>query len=109
MKKSGRLFILCFIIILFTVYGEETPLKVKSSIKPLRLLRAQEGKVVLELSLENGITISTLPTFTIEVNPCEALIFPKNFFTASDLGIETIEENGHEYLSLKEPIFCWPG
>jgi len=83
---------------------EEKPLKIKSTLSPARLSRTQEGKVVLELMVEKGITISPDPSFIIEFSPCEEIIFPKNFFTASDLEIETIEENGHEYLNLKKPI-----
>jgi hypothetical protein len=83
---------------------EEKPLKIKSTLSPARLSRAQEGKVVLELVVKKGISISPHPSFIIEFSPSEEIIFPKNFFTASDLEIETIEENGHEHLNLKKPI-----
>jgi hypothetical protein len=95
---------LCFVLSLFSWVEEEKPLKIKSSLSPARLSRAQEGKVVLSLAVDKGITISPHPSFIIEFNPCEELVFPKNFFTASDLEIETTEENGHEYLNLKKPI-----
>ena len=104
MRKFGLLLILCSSFSLFFLAEEEKPLKIKSSISPTRLSRAQEGKVVLELAIEKEITISPQPSFTIEFSPCDALIFPKNFFTASDLEIETLEEKGHEYLNLKKPI-----
>jgi len=104
LKKIGSLLIFCFALSLFSLAEVEKPLKIKSSISPARLSRAQEGKVVLELVVEKGTTISPYPSFTIEFSPCEELIFPKNFFTASDLEIETTEENGHEHLNLKKPI-----
>jgi hypothetical protein len=40
----------------------------------------------------------------VEFGPCEELVFPKNFYTASDLGVEAVEENGRERLSLKKPV-----
>jgi hypothetical protein len=104
LRKIGLGLLLCFTLSLFSLAEEEKPLKIKSSLSPARLSRAQEGKVVLELVVEKGITISSHPSFIIEFIPCEELIFPKNFFTASDLEIETNEENGHEYLNLKKPI-----
>ncbi|NIM89737.1 MAG: hypothetical protein GTO17_02185 [Candidatus Aminicenantes bacterium] len=104
MRKIGLCLLLCATLSWFSLAEEEKPLKIKSSLSPARLSKAQEGKVVLELAVEKGIAISSNPSFIIEFNPCEELIFPKNFFMASDLEIETIEENGHEYLNLKEPI-----
>ena len=104
LRKIGLGLLLCFVLFFISLAEEEKPLKIKSSLSPARLSKAQEGKVVLELAVEKGIAISPNPSFIIEFNPCEELIFPKNFFTASDLEIETIEENGHEYLNLKEPI-----
>jgi hypothetical protein len=104
LRKIGLSLLLCFVLSLVSLAEEEKPLKIKGSLSPARLSKAQEGKVVLELDVEKGITISPNPSFIIEFNPCEELIFPKNFFTASDLEIETIEENGREYLNLKEPI-----
>ena len=104
MRKAGFCLIVCFALALFSLAQEEKPLKIKSSISPARLARAQEGKVVLELVVEKGVAISPHPSFIIEFSSCEELVFPKNFFTASDLEIETSEENGHEYLNLKKPI-----
>lgn len=105
MRKIWLIPAFCFIFFLFSGAEEKTPLiKVESSIKPERLSRAQEGKVVFKFLIEKGITISSQPSFTIEFSPCEALLFPKNFFAASDLNIESSEEMGHEYLNLREPI-----
>ncbi|MFQ6109097.1 MAG: hypothetical protein ACE5L7_06045 [Candidatus Aminicenantales bacterium] len=83
---------------------EDDSLKVKASISPKRLSRGQEGKVTLRLSLKKGIYISPHPSFVIEFDPSEELNFPKNFFTASDLEIETFEEDGEEYLNLEKPM-----
>jgi len=95
-------------IVLFCVWGtaqkEEDCLKVNASITPRWLSRGQEGKVVLKIKLSDGITIKPQPSFIIECNPSDELIFPKNFFTASDLEIEIIEETGKEYLNIEKPV-----
>lgn len=83
---------------------EEDCLKVDALISPRYLSRGQEGKVVLKITLVEGITINPQPSFIIECDPSYELIFPKNFFTASDLEIEIKEENGEEYLNLEKPI-----
>lgn len=83
---------------------EDDSLKIKASINPKRLSRGEEGKVTLELSLKEGILISPQPSFVIEFNPSDELNFPKNFFTASDLEVETIEQDGEEYLNLEKAV-----
>lgn len=90
--------------LLFLSAKEDDPLKVEASISPKRLSRGQEGKITLKISVKEEITIIPQPSFIIEFSFTEEIIFPKNFFTASDLEIETLEENGEEYLNIKEPI-----
>lgn len=94
--------ILFFLLFLFA--KEDNPLKIEASISPKRLSRGQEGKITLKISVEEGITIIPQPSFMIEFSPSEEVVFPKNFFTASDLEVETLEEDGEEYLNLKKPI-----
>jgi hypothetical protein len=95
---------LCIFPIFAHLFSQEDLLKVESSINPLRLSRGEEGKVILKISVSKGIAISPQPALTIEFSPGEELVFPKNFFTSSDLNIEVLEENGQEYLSLKKPV-----
>ncbi len=56
------------------------------------------------MSLQEGIVISPHPDFIIEFKPLDALVFPKPFFAASDLGIGAQEKEGEEYLDLKKPV-----
>lgn len=83
---------------------ENDPLQVSVSIQSRRLSRGEEGTVVLKLSVGDDVLISPQPTFTIEFENCEALVFPKNFYSASDLDIDIIEEEGKEYLSITDPL-----
>jgi len=104
-KKSvtGLLAVFLFCLVGFA-QKDERCLKVDASISPRYLSRGQEGKVVLRITLAEGITISPQPSFIIECEPSYELIFPKDFFTASDLEIEIIEESGEEFLNLEDPI-----
>jgi hypothetical protein len=95
---------LCAFCIVRHLFSEEDPLKVESSINPLRLSRGEEGKVILKIRVSKGIAISPQPALTIEFSPGDELVFPKNFFTSSDLNIDVLEENGQEYLNLKKPV-----
>lgn len=104
MRRYIFLWILIFSITVFIFPEEDNILKIEASVSPKSLARGQEGKIVLKLTFQEGITVSSQPSFTIEISPCEELSFSKNIFTASDLGIEILEENGEEYLDLKEPF-----
>ena len=100
---SGLIIIVAFCV-LGSAQKEGDCLDVDASISPRWLSRGQEGKVVLKIKLSDGITISPRPSFIIECDPSDELIFPKNFFTASDLEIEIIEDAGEEYLNLERPV-----
>lgn len=105
MRGSGILRHLVFFLALVSLAGgQDDFLRVEASIVPRRLSRGEEGAVILKLSLQEGTTISPKPDFTIEFKPCPELVFPKNFYTASDLGIEAKETGGEESLDLTDSI-----
>jgi hypothetical protein len=84
--------------------AQEELLRIEASAVPRRLSRGEEGHVVLKLGVEAGITVSPHPEFIVEFKPCEEIIFPKNFFTATDLGVATLEKDGQPYLSFDQPL-----
>ncbi len=100
---TAAVIVLCPLLI-GRFFQEEEPLQVSVSIRSRRLSRGEEGTVVLQLSVGDEVLISPQPTFTIEFENCEALVFPKNFYSASDLDIDIIEEEGKEYLSITDPL-----
>jgi len=104
MKKFVMTAIVFWIALTQLSIAAEDLLKIEASIRPRRLRRGEEGNVVLKITVKEGIKISSQPSFTIEFAPSAELSFPKNFFSASDLEIEIVEENGREYLNLMEPI-----
>jgi hypothetical protein len=79
-------------------------LQVSARIVPPRLARGQEGYIELKFTARQGITVSPMPAFTIELGSSQELVFPKDFFTSSDLEMEILEEEGKEYLNLAEPV-----
>lgn len=79
-------------------------LKVECAVLPKTLSRGEEGIVQIRITVPEGIIVSPLPDFVIEFKPCPALAFPKNFFTASDMEIETLEAEGEEFLNLDRAL-----
>ncbi|MHB8054753.1 MAG: hypothetical protein ACYDH3_05855 [Candidatus Aminicenantales bacterium] len=84
-------------------FGDDL-VKIEAVISPRRLVRGQEGKIILKVRLKKGIAISALPAFRIEVEGGEDLVFPKNFFTGSDLALPRVEIGDKDCLDLLAPI-----
>jgi hypothetical protein len=84
--------------------GPDDLLNIEAGVSPKRLVRGQEGKIILKVRLKKGIAISALPAFRIEVEGGADLIFPKNFFTNSDLALPQVEIGGKDCLDLQAPI-----
>ena len=84
--------------------AQDDLLRIEASVIPRRLSRGEEGVLLLKLSLQEGITVSPHPDFIVEFRPSEGLVFPKNFFTATDLEVEVLEKDGQECLSFQKPL-----
>ena len=104
MKRFAFLFLLVFCLSILPFAEEENFLKIEASLRPESLSGGGEGKVVLKIKVAEGIRVNPNPSFFIEFAPCEALVFSKEVYTPADLGIETSEEMGEEYLKLDEPF-----
>ena len=93
-----------FTVLVSLLPAQEDFLKIEASIAPRKLSRGEEGAVMLKLSLQEGIAVSPQPDFIIEFKPCAEIIFPKNFYTATDLEVETVVREGEEFLGLEKAI-----
>jgi hypothetical protein len=93
-----------FVALAVLLSAQEDFLKIEASIDPRKLSRGEEGAVLLKLSLQEDISVSPQPDFIIEFKPCAEIIFPKNFYTATDLEIETAAREGEESLELGKAI-----
>ena len=94
---------LCLALITL-ISAQEDFLKIEASIVPRKLSRGEEGAVLLKLSLQEDIAVSPQPDFIIEFKPCAEILFPKNFYTATDLEIETAVRGDEESLNLEKAI-----
>jgi len=88
----------------FSTAQDDDLLKIDCAVQPKRMSRGEEGTVVLKLAIQKGILISAQPSFIIEFSPVPEIGFPKNFFTASDLNLDVVEDSGHSHLDLSKPI-----
>lgn len=79
-------------------------LRLEASVEPRRLSRGAEGKVILRITVPKGVIISPEPAFLITFDPLPDVVFPKTFFTASDLGLEVIEDEGGTRLNAAPPV-----
>ncbi len=79
-------------------------LKLEASVEPRRLSRGEAGNVILKLTVPEGIIISPEPAFLITFEPLPDIVFPKTFFTASDLGLEVIEDGAGTRLNMARPV-----
>jgi hypothetical protein len=103
-KRIAFVFLLLGLAAVWEGADENSLLQVQASVLPRRLARGQEGRIELRFTLREGITISPVPHFTIELNSSAELAFPKDFFTNSDLEMEIIEEEGRQYLNVSETV-----
>jgi hypothetical protein len=104
LRKYSFLFLFIFCFTLFPFAQQDDILKIETSVSPKDLTPNKEGKIVLKLLVQEGLTVNAQPSFTIEFSPVEGINFKKNKFTDSDLNIEILEEMGEQYLNLKNPL-----
>ncbi len=74
------------------------------AVVPKILSRGESGQVILRLTIPDKVLVLLEPEFVIEFKDLPAISLPKNFFTATDLELETAELNGQEYLKLDKTI-----
>ncbi len=102
--RKRVLLILSGLLALALFVPAEDLIRIESSVSPLRLALGQEGRVILKIAVRPGIAINPQPSFIVEFDAGPDLVFPKNFFTATDLAIPLIEDNGKERLDLRKPF-----
>jgi hypothetical protein len=104
LKRILLLFLIIFLSSSWDSADENSLLQVRASVLPLRLARGEEGRIELRFTVRNGITISPVPNFIIELSPSDELAFPKDFFTDSDLHMEIVEEEGRQFLKVSDSV-----
>lgn len=104
LPAAGMAALLVFAACLGLGSQDENLLKIEGLVRPKRLSRGEEGRIVLKLQVQKGVFLSSQPFFIIEFAPVPEIVFPKNFFTASDLNIGLVEDNAGSSVDLSKPI-----
>ena len=103
MSKRVLLILSGLLVLVLSVPAEDL-IRIESSVSPLRLARGQEGRVILKIAVRPGIAINPQPSFIVEFDASPEIVFPKNFFPATDLSIPLIEADGKERLDLRKAV-----
>ncbi len=104
-QKGILSFLLVLVLLAAGEHGDdEGLLQVRAQVLPRRLARGEEGRIELRFTVRQGITISPVPNFTIQLNASDELAFPKDFFTASDLEMEIADQDGRQFLNVGESV-----
>jgi len=108
MSRTIKSILSILLILVFLAAGERADddglLQVRAQVLPRRLARGEEGRIELRFTVRQGITISPVPNFTIQLNSSDELAFPKDFFTASDLEMEITDLDGRQFLNVADSV-----
>lgn len=86
----------------FNIYANEDFLNISANVYPSSIKQGDEGVIIIKITPKNGIKISSFPNFMIKLNPSDNLIFSKQFFTASELNVETEADDNTVFLKLEK-------
>jgi hypothetical protein len=85
-------------------HSQEDYLKINTSIKPSSIQQGEEGVLKIKITPRDDIKISSYLGFMIKLDDNQNLSFPKVFFTASELDLQSKQENDTVYLELEKEI-----
>jgi len=101
--------IICFLI--FSIFfininnsSQEDYLKIDIQVTPKYIFQGEEGTLKIKITPKEGIKISSHPEFIIKLHDNSNFIFPKVFFTASELSFQTKQEDNVILLDLEKEI-----
>lgn len=104
MKKIIYYLIITFFIININHSSQEDYLKIDAQITPKYIFQGEEGILKIKITPKEGIKISSHPEFIIKLHDNGNLVFPKIFFTASELNYQTKQEDNVILLDLEKEI-----
>lgn len=103
MKGSVISYFCLFMLLMpFLLAGqEEEPLpylSVSAKTNKKYFFQGEEGQIKIRITPRSDINISVNPDMLIRFKPDANLVYVKNFFTASELDLLTIQEEGTDYV-----------
>lgn len=102
--------IVIFIIVILNIFiytnqsSQEDYLKIVTNVTPERVQQGEEGILKIKITPKDHIRISSHPEFIIKLDQTNTLIFPKIFFTSSELDFQTKQEQETVYLELNKEV-----
>jgi len=98
-------FVLFWLLFLNLItHSQDDYLKINTSINPSSIRQGEEGILKIKIIPRSDIKISSYLGFMIKFDDNENLSFPKVFFTASELDLQSKQENDTVYLELEKEI-----
>jgi hypothetical protein len=104
MKKIIYFLIITIFIININHSSQEDYLKIDTRVAPKNIFQGEEGILKIKITPKEGIKISSHPEFIIKLHDNSNLVFPKIFFTASELNYQTKQEDNVILLDLEKEI-----
>lgn len=104
MKKILYLLVLTLFIININNSSQEDYLKIETQVTPKNIFQGAEGTLKIKITPKEGIKISSHPEFIIKLHDNSNFVFPKIFFTASELNYQTKQEDNVILLDLEKEI-----
>jgi hypothetical protein len=85
-------------------FPQDDYLKISVNVDPQKIKQGNEGSLKIKITPKPGIKISSYPEFMIKLDKNNNLSFSKLFFTASELDLQTKQENGTVLLELEKEV-----
>jgi hypothetical protein len=106
MQKKIYFVLFCLLFLNIITLSQDDYLKINTSVKPSSIRQGEEGVLKIKIIPRNDIKISSCLGFMIKLDDNENLSFPKVFFTASELDLQSKQdkENDTVYLELEKEI-----
>ncbi len=102
MVKKLILVAICLLCMQIGVCPQEDYLKIDTTISPHSIRQGEEGVLKLKITPRRDIKISSYVGFMIKLDDNENLSFPKEFFTANELDLQSRQVDDVVYLALDE-------
>lgn len=85
-------------------HSQEDYLKIDTIVNPTSICQGQGGVLKIKITPRSDIKISSFLGFMIKLDDNENLSYPKVFFTASELDLQSKQENDSLFLELAKEI-----
>lgn len=104
MRKKIYTILTCIFFLTITSHSQEDYLKIDTSVNPINIYQGKGGVLKIKITPRSDIKISSFLGFMIKLDDNADLSYPKVFFTASELDLQSKQENDTLYLELAKEI-----